>query len=74
MDDSNSHFPPYSTCTSFSRHKKLIPTFSPETPTFHEKDRLIAKKQVPRQELFKKILFVNFRLNLQLCSEILAIN
>jgi hypothetical protein len=27
----------------------------PEAPTFYEKDRLKAKKQISRRELFKKI-------------------
>ena len=41
------------TCSS-TPHKE-IPTFFPETPTFYEKDRIKAKKQISRRELFKKI-------------------
>ena len=41
------------TCTSTPQ--KEIPTFFPETPTFYEKDRIKAKKQISRRELFKKI-------------------
>jgi hypothetical protein len=45
------------TLLALQRHKKVIPTFFPETPTFYEKDRLKAKKQISRRELFKKFNF-----------------
>jgi hypothetical protein len=35
--------------------QKVIPTFFPETPTIYEKDRIKAKKQISRREIFKKI-------------------
>jgi hypothetical protein len=41
------------TCTSTPQ--KEIPTFFPETPTFYEKDRIKAKKQISRRELLKRI-------------------
>jgi long-subunit acyl-CoA synthetase (AMP-forming) len=60
------------TCTS--RPQKVIPTFFPATPTFYEKDRIKAKKQISRQELFRKILFLNLQQYFQLCTKILVIN